>query len=110
MNSTYRTTLQERNHALAEETLWIPHLKQISICRLRKNTEIDCCHVLVSCVDYGTSVLHEFEASEFLERLFAKLVFNLFFGPLAFLFDVEAAEVNVVFCLPACEASDTSED
>jgi hypothetical protein len=50
--------------------------------------------------------LHELEEVEFFERLLSELVENLLFGPLAFLFDIKTAEVDMVFGLPSSEGSD----
>jgi hypothetical protein len=48
--------------------------------------------------------LHKFQGCEFGEEFWTEFVADLFFYPFAFLFDVKTAEVNVVFCLPACDS------
>ena len=99
--------MQKRNHTSTEETIWISHLEKVSIFGLCKDAEINSCDVLVSCVYNGAAILHELKSCEFPECFFSKLVLNLLFSPSAFLFNVEPNEVDVVFCLPTCEARDT---
>lgn len=107
---THGTALQKCNHTPTEETRWMPHPEEITIFCLCENTKVDCCDILVSCVYNGGAVLHEFESGKLLQCLFTKFVFDLLFGPLAFLLDVETAEVDMILCLPAGEPSDTDED
>jgi hypothetical protein len=54
--------------------------------------------------------LHELEEVEFFERLLSELVENLLFGPLAFLFDIKTAEVDMVFGLPSSKGSDAGKN
>jgi hypothetical protein len=99
--------LQEGDHALAEESLGVAHVEEFAVFALSEDTEVNGRYVLIPGVNDGRAVLHKLEHGELLERLLAKFVFDLVFGPLAFLFDVETAEVNVVFCLPSSETGKT---
>jgi hypothetical protein len=103
-----RARHQEGDHALAEEALGISHVEEFAVLALGEDTEVDGGYVLIPGVDDGGTVLHELEHGEFLEGFLAKLVLDLFFGPLAFLLDVETAKIDVVLCLPSSETGKTN--
>jgi hypothetical protein len=107
-SSTYRTTLEESGHGPAEEAVGISHPQQISVFRLGKDTEVHRRDVLISGVADGCAVLHELQHGEFLPHLGPEFFQDLVFGPAAFLFDVQTAEVDVVLSLPASEAGDSA--
>ena len=102
-----RTALKERSRRQTEEPSFVPHGQQLAVLRLRKDTAVNSSDVLITWIGRTSADLLEFETGELLEDLFADLIADLLFGPFAFLFDVEAADVDVVFGLPPCECCDT---
>ena len=101
------TTLQESRHGATEEAIGVAHRKQFAVTALRKDAKVDSGHVLVAGIRDRGAVLHEFQDVELFEHFFAEFVAHLVFGPFALFFNVEAAEVDVVFCLVASEGSDS---
>jgi hypothetical protein len=99
--------LEEGDHALAEEAVGVAHVEEFAVLALGEDTEVDRGYVLIPCVDDRGAVLHELKEGELLEEFLAEFVFDLLFGPLALLLNVEATEVNMVLCLPSSKAGET---
>ena len=104
---TYGDALKEGNHALAEESVRVAHVKQLAILGLGEDPEIYSGNVLVASIDNRRTILHKAEAGEFLERLLAELVADLVLSELALFFNVKTAKVDVVLGLPASESGNT---
>jgi len=80
--------LKECDHGDSEEAIGVSHVEELAVLGLGKDSEINGCDVLVASIDYGRTILHEFEGCESLEILFTELVADLLFGPFALLLDM----------------------
>jgi hypothetical protein len=102
-----RAGLEEGDHGLAEEAVRVAHVEELSVLALGEDAEVNCRNILIPCVDNRGSILHELEGGELLKSLLAKLVLDLFFGPLALFLDIETAEIYVILCLPPSKSGKT---